>query len=146
MSKTLKMLGGVVAAAVLVAGAGCSKGSSPEGKYALDKATMKAQMQAEIDKMPKEEQGMAQMALAFIDMLDVQVVLAEGGKLSMTATAPDLMGQGKGSKTETKEGTWKKEENKILLEVAGEKGLSCTPTANKLECGEGREKMVFIRS
>ncbi len=148
MNKTLKAVVGTFAALALVAGAGAgcsSKKSGPEGKYALDKATMKATMQAEIDKMPEQERGMAQMALAFVDMLDIQVELADGGKMSMTATAPDIMGTGKGPKTETREGTWKKENDKVVLEVAGEKSLSCTADGKKLTCGEGRESMAFTK-
>jgi hypothetical protein len=144
MSKTLKVAGGALLAAVLFAG--CKKSGGPEGQYSLDKGAMKAQMQAEIDKMPKEEQGMAQMALAFIDMLDIRINLNPGGRAVMTASAPNMGGEGGEPKVETKEGTWKKENDKILLEVAGQKSLSCTADGKKLECGEGREKMVFTKA
>lgn len=148
MSKTLKVVVGAFAAVVLAAGAGCSKGgqkANPEGKYALDKVAMKATLQAEIDKLPEEERAMPQMALGFIDMLEMQVELVEGGKLSMTATTTDIMGAGQGPKVQTKEGTWKRENDKVVLEMEGEKSLSCSVEGKRLTCGEGRESMAFNR-
>lgn len=142
MNTTLKIVGSLVVAGLLFAG--CKK-SGPVGNYTLDKEEMTKSVRAEIEKLPKEQQGMGELAVAMINMLDIKVAMEEGGKLKMTANKPQLPGMAAEEKAgpETKEGTWKQEGDKITLSVTGEKDLTCTVKGESLECGEGREKIFF---
>lgn len=118
----------------------------PEGTYKLDKGAMKETMEAEIKKMPEEQQGFAKLMLAMIDAMDMKLTLKSGGELEMEATTP-AMGKDKEAKTETKKGTWKAEGEKITLS-ADDKDLECKLEEKKLKCESGKEKdppMVFIK-
>ena len=118
----------------------------PEGTYKLDKGAMKEAMEAEIKKMPKEQQGFAKFMLGMIDAMDMKLTLKSGGELEMEATTPS-MSKDKKAKTETKKGTWKAEGETITLS-ADDKELECKREEKKLECESGKKKdppMVFIK-
>jgi hypothetical protein len=122
---------------------GCRKG--PEGKYSLDKASMKQTMEAEIAKLPGDQQEMAKQGLSMIDSMDMTIELKKDGQAEFTMKMAE---PGKpDAKSETKKGKWTQQEKKVTLEVEGEsKKLECEAEGNKLTCKEDKTTMVFIRS
>lgn len=142
--KTAAALAVTLAASLLTAGCG----GGVEGTYKLDKGEMKKSAEAEIAKMPADQQGFAKLGLALIDAMDMTLELQSGGKVKMKSTMPNLMDKDKPAKTDEKEGTWKAEGDSIILEADG-KPLKCAKGAGKLSC-EGGEKggtsLVFIKS
>lgn len=137
MKTSLKLVGlAAFAALTLVA---CKK-SGPTGTYNIDKVAMKAQATKEIEKMPREQQAFGQMMLSMIDAMDMSITLEEGGK----AKASVKMGMpGKEPKAETKEGTWKEAEGKIVLSGVDKADMTCTQAGDTLTCGEGAQQVVF---
>ncbi|MEB2313198.1 MAG: hypothetical protein OZ921_16325 [Sorangiineae bacterium] len=107
------------------------KGGGPEGKYTLDKDVMKKAMQAEIAKLPPEQQAMGGLMTALVDAMDMQIELKSGGTLSATSSLPDE--PGKPPKTDSKEGTWKQEGTKIIMTIDG-KPESCELKDKTLNC------------
>lgn len=125
--------------------AGCKGG--PEGTYKLDKEAMKTAMKAEIEKMPKDQQGFAELAMAMIETMDVTLEIKSGGKFDMKSSMPSLSKDAE-KKEETKSGDWTVEGDKIKLK--GEKDeVSCKFDSSKIECeaegekGKGKPGMTF---
>lgn len=121
--------------------------SGPEGHYSLDKGAMKKEMQAQIAKMPKEQQAFAGFALAMIDAMKMDVELKSGGKLHATSTMP-AMEKGKPGKTESKDGTWRKDGTKLILTIDGD-DMSCEQKGKALNCKGSKPNdppMVFVKS
>ena len=125
--------------------AGCKGG--PEGTYKMDKEAMTAAMKAEIEKMPKDQQGMAEFGLALIQAMDITLEIKPGGKYEMKSSMPSL---GKDDKKEekTESGDWTAEGDKIKMK--GEKDeITCKFDSAKIEC-EGKKKgdpaMVFKKN
>lgn len=122
-------------------------GGGIEGNYELDKAEMKKGMEAEIAKLPADQQGFAKLALAMIDMMSMSMSLEAGGKVKVKSTTPSL-DKGKPSKTEEKEGTWKAEGDKVTITADG-KPITCTKSGSKLSCQsekKGDPAMIFNKS
>ncbi len=123
--------------------AGCG---GPEGTYKLDKAEVKKNMEAEIAKMPADQQGFAKLGLAMIESMDMTVELQSGGKLKMKSSMPSLE-EGKPPKTEEKEGTWKVEGDSVVLTSDG-KPTKCAKSGGKLSCEpekKGDPTLVFVK-
>lgn len=141
--KTAAALAVTLTASLLSAGCG----GGVEGNYKLDKGEMKKAAEAEIAKMPADQQGFAKLGLAMIDAMDISLEIQSGGKVKMKSTMPNLMDKDKPAKTDEKEGTWKAEGESIILEADG-KPLTCAKSAGKLSC-EGKEKggpaLVFVK-
>ncbi|HLM72330.1 MAG TPA: hypothetical protein VK459_06555 [Polyangiaceae bacterium] len=127
--------------------AGCS-GGGVEGTYKLDKTEMKKSMEAEIAKMPADQQGFAKLGMALVDAMDVSVELQSGGKMKMKSTMPNLMDKDKPAKTDEKDGTWKMDGESVVLEADG-KPMKCAKSGGKLTCSgqkEGEPTLVFVKS
>lgn len=129
--------------------AGC--GGGVEGTYKLDKGEMKKQMEAEIAKMPADQQSFGKLAIAMIDGMDMTVDLQSGGKLKAKSTV--AMDPSKPAKTEEKDGTWKAEGDNLTLDTGDGKPLKCSKAGNKLTCdtaaaGEkkGGPVLVLVKS
>ena len=127
--------------------AGCQGGL--EGTYTLDKAEMKKAMEAEVAKLPADQQGFAKLAIAMVDAMEMKLDLKPGGKLEMTSSMPSFAKDGK-AKTENKTGEWKKDGDKVVLKM--DKEMTCKAADKKLTC-EGPKKgeksepaLVFVRS
>ena len=138
-----------VAVAATFGLAGCG-GGGPEGTYKLDKAEIKKSMEAELAKLPANEQGMAKLGLALVDALDMSLVLESGGKLKAKSTSPSL-DPSKPGKTEEKEGTWKLEGDSVTLDTGDGKPLKCARSGKKLTCTsdapkKGDMSLVFVKS
>jgi hypothetical protein len=132
---------------VLAVGGMAACHSGPEGKYSLDKTEMKKQMETKVAKLPKEQQAFAKLATAMIDAMNMEVELQSGGKLHATSTKPAFE-KGKPAKTESKDGTWHKDGEKLILTIDG-KDLKCDQTGKSLSCtGDkpGEPPMVFVKS
>jgi hypothetical protein len=124
--------------------AGCSK---VEGTYKIDKTEMKKVAEAEIAKMPAEQQGMAKMGLALIDSMEVTIDLKSGGAAEFKMS---VMGQ---DKTET--GEWKADGKKVTIKSKDKEGkeseINCEADGGKLTCENPKEKgpmnkMVFNKA
>ncbi len=125
--------------------AGC--GGGVEGTYKLDKAEAKKMMEAEIAKMPAEQQGFGKLGLAMIDSMEMSVELQSGGKLKTKSSMPNLMDKDKPAKTEEKDGTWKLDGDAVVLETDG-KPVKCAKSGSKLTCtGEkkGEPTLIFVK-
>jgi hypothetical protein len=125
--------------------AGC--GGGVEGTYKIDKAEMKKTMEAEVAKMPAEQQGFAKLALGLIDAMDMTIELQAGGKAKTKMTSPTL-DPAKPGKTEEKEGTWKAEGETVEITTDG-KSVKCTKGPNKLTCTgdkKGEPTLVLVKS
>jgi hypothetical protein len=125
--------------------AGC--GGGVEGTYKLDKAEAKKMMEAEIAKMPADQQGFGKLGLALIDGMEASIELQAGGKAKTKTTAPS-MDPTKPGKTDEKEGTWKAEGETVEITSDG-KTVKCAKAGNKLTCTgdkKGEPSMVFVKS
>jgi hypothetical protein len=132
---------------LLALGATACKGG-PEGSYALDKEDMKKSMEAEIAKMPEDQQGFGKFALVMIAAMDVKLELKKGGEATMTTTKPTLK-EGEAPKTETKTGKWRKEGENVIITSEDGKDMNCAVAEKKLTCtGDkpGKPGMVFQKS
>ncbi len=130
--------------AVVVLALLACKGASVEGKYSLDKADTKAQMQAEIQKMPEGEREMAQLGIAFVDLLEMTIELKAGGTSVVETKVPNIeTGQ---SDVETEQGTWTHNDGTVTI-VSGGDTLSCPVADGKLRCKDKKGKtIVFLKS
>jgi hypothetical protein len=123
-------------------------GGGPEGTYKLDKTEMKKSMEAEIAKMPADQQGFAKLGMAMVDAMDMSVELQSGGKMTMKSSMPNLMDKDKPAKTDEKAGTWKMDGDSVVLEADG-KPTKCAKSGGKLTCAgtkEGDPTLVFVKS
>lgn len=130
----------VVCALAVIGLVGCG---GVEGTYKLDKEETKKQMEADIAKLPANEQQFAKLGLAMADKMDATLELKKDNTVSFKATM-----EGKSDGKE-KTGTWKKEGDDIVLTSDG-KDMHCKKDGKKLTCTEkhssGDETMVFTKS
>ena len=129
--------------AVALVGWGLVGCGGVEGNYKLDKDATKKAMEAEIAKLPADQQEMAKkFGSDMADQMDVALEIKKDGTASMKITA---MG-----KTDEESGTWKKEGDAITLTNGKGKPMNCTKSGSKLTCTEkhasGDETMVFVKS
>lgn len=140
--KIISFLSMSVASLALLAG--CNSG--PEGTYKLDKEAMKVSMKAEIDKMPKDQQGFAELGMALVDMMDITLEVKSGGKYDMKSKMPSL-GKDAEAKEDTQSGDWSLENG--TLKLKGKDEATCKFDSSKIEC-EGKKKgdpsLVFKKS
>jgi hypothetical protein len=114
-----------------------------EGTYKLDKEETKKSMEAEIAKMPADQQQFAKMGMSMADKMDATLELKKDQSMSMSMTME--------GKTEGKEktGTWKKEGDDVVLTSDG-KDMKCQKSGKKLTCTDhhasGDSTMVFTKS
>jgi len=114
-----------------------------EGTYKLDKEETKKSMEAEIAKMPADQQAFARLGMAMADKMDATLELKKDNSMSMSMTME--------GKTEGKEktGTWKKDGDDVVLTADG-KDLKCSKSGKKLTCvdhkASGDSTMVFTKS
>ncbi len=145
MKLTMNRLFAPLALALAVAGlTGCG---GVEGTYKLDKTEMKKSMEAEIAKLPEEQQGFAKLGVALMDAMEMSVELESGGKLKMKSSMPSLK-EGEEKKSEEKEGTWKQEGDSVILVTDG-KELKCKNAGGKLTCEadkKGEAGLVLVKS
>lgn len=134
----------VVGAAVALFVAGCSKDSA-EGKYVLDKPTMKAELEKKVQELPEKERGMAKFAMAMMEAMEMEVDLQKEGKLKVTTSMPSLK-EGADKKVKNQDGTWKLEEKKLILSVPGEKDLNCELQGKNIKCSDKEMSLVFVRA
>jgi len=137
------------AAAFAIAALGLTAcGGGVEGTYKIDKPEMKKAMEAEVAKLPADQQGFAKLAVALIDAMDITVELQSGGKLSMKTSMPSLE-KDKPAQTKEQNGTWKKEGDSIILDSGDGKPAKCKQSAGKLTCEAGKPgepPMVLVKS
>ncbi|MCC6553680.1 MAG: hypothetical protein IT372_11755 [Polyangiaceae bacterium] len=137
-----------VAAAIAIATfglAGC--GGGVEGTYKLDKTEMKKAMEAEVAKLPADQQGMAKLGMALIEAMDISLELQSGGKLKMKSTMPSF-DKDKPAQTKEEDGTWKEEGDSIVLDNGDGKPVKCAKGAGKLSCDpekKGEPGFVFVK-
>ncbi|MFO0762093.1 MAG: hypothetical protein U0359_36985 [Byssovorax sp.] len=144
--KFTKTLATLILATASFGLAGCG-GGGVEGTYKLDKAEVKKSMEAEVAKLPADQQGFAKLGIALIDAMDMSMELQAGGKLKMKASSPSL-DPAKAGKTDEKEGTWKLDGNNVTLDSGDGKPLTCTRDGNKLNCAgakKGDPALVFVK-
>ena len=113
----------------------CNSGNV-EGTYKLDKAEVKKSMEAELAKMPADQKEMGKLGLALIDAMEIELTLAADGKAKMKTSMAGLGalgGDDKAGKPEEKSGTWKKDGDKVVIDIDG-KPSKCTPTGSALKC------------
>jgi hypothetical protein len=115
----------------------CNKGSA-EGSYTIDKAAMKKEAEAKINKLPEDQRAMAKLGLAMIDKLEMTLELNKGGEAEFSTK---MMG-----KSDTKKGKWTEQDGSITIS-AGEAGkeLSCKLDGSKLECKKADDTLVFVK-
>lgn len=125
--------------------AGCG-GGGPEGTYKLDKAEVKKNAEAQIAKLPAEQQKFAQLGLAMIEAMDMSLELQPGGTLVMKSSMPSL-DKDKPAKTDEKKGTWKLDGDAVVIDD-GKQPIKCNRGGGKLTC-EGKKaddpKLVFVK-
>lgn len=97
--------------AAMLQGCGDATPSSAVGVYELDKAAMKASMQAEIDKIedPMEKMG-ASMAMSFMDSMSMTIDLKADGTVEAVTNVP--MGG-----TDSARGTWSMKGSAITFKM-----------------------------
>ena len=115
-----------------------------EGTYKLDKDETKKAMEADIAKMPADQQGLAKLGMSFADKMDATLELKKDNTVSMKVTMD--------GKPEGKEqnGTWKKEGDDVVLSNGDGKDMHCKKDGKKLTCTEkhnsGDTTMVFTKT
>jgi hypothetical protein len=120
-----------------------------EGTYTLDKAETKKSMEAEVAKMPADQQAGAKFMLAMFDDMNVTMELKSGGVVS---SKTEMKGKPdpKGDKEEA--GTWKKDGDTIIVTQGDKAGkeMKCTKSGKSLSCVAGDEKnkmtLVFAKT
>ncbi len=126
-----------------------------EGTYKLDKTETKKTMEAEVGKLPPDQQKFAQLGLTMVDAMDVTVQLKSGGVAAMNSTIPNPFDKNAAAKTEQATGTWKKDGDTITIAEDGKSGkdLKCTKAGSKLTCspaapskGGASSTLVFVKS
>jgi len=115
-----------------------------EGTYKLDKDETKKAMEAEIAKMPADQQAFAKLGMAMADKMDMTLELKKDNTVSMKMSM-----DGKDSKEET--GTWKKEGDDVVLTNGNDKkDMHCKKDGKKLTCIEkhnsGDSTIVFSKT
>lgn len=142
-----KIVAAVALALATFGVAGC--GGGVEGTYKLDKAEMKKAMEAEVAKLPAEQQEMAKLGVALLDAMDMTAELQSGGKLKLKSTVPSLAKDAP-PKTKEQEGTWKMDGDKVVLDAGdGKPPIKCAKEGNKLTCEsekKGSPALVFVKS
>jgi hypothetical protein len=126
-----------------------------EGTYKLDKSDTRKSMEADIAKLPADQQKFAQVGLTMVDSMDVTVELKSGGVAAMNSTMPNPFDKSAAAKTEQATGTWKKDGDTITIAEDGKPGkdLKCTKAGAKLTCtpasppkSGSSPTMVFVKS
>jgi hypothetical protein len=133
----------LIACALAVAGlVGCG---GVEGTYKLDKDETKKAAEADIAKLPADQQAMAKLMMSSdkMDKMDMTLELKKDNTISMKMTM-----DGKAdAKEET--GTWKKEGDDVVLTSDG-KDIHCKKDGKKLSCvrkhASGESTTVFTKS
>jgi len=133
----------IVCALAVIGLVGCG---GVEGTYKLDKDETKKAAEAEIAKMPADQQAMAKMMLSSdkMDKMDITLELKKDNTAAMKMTME--------GKTDAKEkaGTWKKEGDDVVLSNGDGKDMHCKKDGKKLTCTEkhtsGDETMVFTKT
>lgn len=144
ITKTFTTAALALATSFLIAGCG----GGVEGTYKLDKSEMKKSMEAEIAKMPADQQGFAKLGMALVDTMEMSMDLQSGGKMKMKSSMPNIMDKDKPAKTDEKDGTWKMDGDSVVLEMDG-KPTKCAKSGGKLTCAgqrEGDPALVFVKS
>ncbi len=130
----------LVVALAVVGLAGCG---GVEGTYKLDKEDTKKAMEADVAKMPADQQQFAKLGMAMMDKMDATLELKKDNSMSMSMT---MDGKSDGKE---KTGTWKKEGDDVVLTSDG-KDLKCQKSGKKLTCTDKRASgdttMVFTKS
>jgi hypothetical protein len=119
-----------------------------EGTYKLDKAEMKKSMEAEVAKMPADQQGMAKLGMAMLDAMDMTLELQAGGKLKAKSTMPSFE-KDQPAKTKEQDGTWKMDGDSVVIDNGDGKPIKCAKGTGKLLCDPGKKGepgFVFIKS
>ncbi len=131
----------LVVALAVIGLAGCG---GVEGTYKLDKDETKKSMEADIAKMPANEQQFAKLGMAMMDKMDATLELKKDNSVSMKMT---MDGKAEG-KEQT--GTWKKDGDEVVLSNGDGKDMHCKKSGKKLTCTEKRASgdttMVFTKS
>jgi len=128
--------------AVALVGFAVSGCGGVEGTYKLDKDATKKAMEAEIAKLPADQQEMAKkFGEGMADQMDVSMEIKKDGTVAMKVT---MMG-----KTDEESGTWKKDGDNVTLTSGKGKPMTCTKSGSKLTCTEkhasGDQTMVFVK-
>jgi len=130
----------LVVALAVVGLAGCG---GVEGTYKLDKEDTKKAMEADVAKMPADQQQFAKLGMAMMDKMDATLELKKDNSMSMSMS---MDGKSDGKE---KTGTWKKEGDDVVLTADG-KDLKCQKSGKKLTCTDKRASgdttMVFTKS
>ena len=128
--------------AVAVVGWGLVGCGGVEGNYKLDKDATKKAAEAEIAKLPADQQEMAKHFAEKDSDMDVTLEIKKDGTASMKMTA--------GGENHEETGTWKKDGDGVILTNGKGKPMNCTKSGSKLTCTEkhasGDETMVFVKS
>ena len=117
-----------------------------EGTYKLDKAETKKSMEAELEKLPEDQKGMAKLMLGRFDSMDMSIELKPGGAAEMKASTASV-GAGEAPKTDAAPGKWSKDGDTIVIFEGGKK-VTCTLAGSKLTCAGSEKsspKLVFNR-
>lgn len=114
-----------------------------EGTYKLDKDETKKAMDAEIAKMPADQQAMAKMMSGMADKMDMTLEIKKDNTVAMKMTMD--------GKDKDESGTWKKEGDDIVLSNGNDKkDMHCKKDGKKLTCIEkhnsGDSTVVFTKS
>jgi outer membrane murein-binding lipoprotein Lpp len=141
MQKLITM-SALTASALVVAACG-----SVEGSYKLDRAEMKKTMEADIAKLPEDQQAMAKTAFGLIDLMDINLELSSGGKAEMKMS---MAGHEDKAKEKNQTWEWKKDGKKVVIKSGDGKEISCDAEGGKLTCeggaAGGMTKLVFVKS
>ncbi len=105
-------------------------------------------MEADIAKLPANEQQFAKLGLAMMDTMDATLEIKKDNTISMKMTMPSM--DGKDKKTDEETGTWKKDGDDVILTAKG-KDTKCAKSGKKLTCVETSKSgssttMVFVKS
>ena len=146
----MKMVQIVCASALVVSFAamvGCK--GSPEGNYKLDKAETKKAMEAEIAKMPAEDKKMAELGVAMIDAMDINLEIKGEGKTQMKSKM--ALSKDAPPKEETEAGEWRKDGDSIVIKSGkeGKDEMKCKTESGKLNCASGKKgsmTLVFAKA
>ncbi len=129
----------IVVELAVVGLAGCG---GVEGTYKLDKDETKKAMEADIAKMPADQQQFAKLGMAMADKMDATLELKKEGAMSMKFSMD-------GKEEKEKTGTWKKDGDDVVLSSDG-KDMKCSKSGKKLTCidkhASGDTTTVFTKS
>ena len=133
--------------AVLLLGIPACKGKSLEGKYSLDKAAMKKDLEAKLAAKSGPEKDMGQLAVAMVDMMEMSIELKPAGVAQVTVSMTDPQAQGTPPKSESKAAKWTQKDKTVTIQVEGDTSqLTCTAEGKRLDCSDGKEaKLSFVR-